>query len=155
MSPRLRKSVLILLLMLVASAFAYDQFVVRRRPIRIQAALMDFVNDTSHTYSEEEIFAIVDRPYETIFESRQKKIVKFSWRGLSPNSHDLFVVFRKFRGSTLISDVSLTEPSASKPFINLGDIANSDGTGDPAAEAPSGRAPKQTDQRPGGMFEGG
>ena len=155
MSPVLRKSILISLLMLVASAFAYDKFVVQRRPIRIQAELMDLVNDTSHTYSEEEIFAIVDRPSETIFESRQKKIVKFSWQGLSSSAHELFVVFRKFRGTTLISDVTLTEPSASKPFINPSDVANSDGTGERAAESPDGLVPKDTEQRPRGMVEGG
>lgn len=151
MSPVLRKSILIALLMLAATAFAYDQFVVKRRPIRIQAELMDLVNDTSHTYSEEEIFALVDRPFEVVFESRQKKIVKFSWPGLSSSAHNLFVVFRKFRGTMLISDVSLTEPSASKPFINPSDIADSAG-----AEVPDGLVPKPSDQKPrGGMMEGG
>jgi hypothetical protein len=156
MSAVVRKSILISLLMLAASAFAYDQLVVKRKPIRIQAELMDLVNDTSHTYTEEEILAMVDRPGETIYESRQKKIIKFQWQGLSSSAHELFIVFRKFRGTTLISDVSLSEPSASKPFITSSDVANSDGVEDPGVAVPNGIVPPPSNQRPrGGLVEGG
>ena len=141
MSAGLRKTILATLLLSVATVFAYDRLVVKRQPIRIQAELMDLVNDMSHTYNEDEILGLVGRPCDTIFESKQKKIVKFSWHGLTSNSYDLFVVFRKFRGSTLISDVSLTEPSAFKPFLVPESPARTERSDSKEAEVRDGEIP--------------
>lgn len=137
MTTGLRKAVLIALLMIIAAAFAYDQLVVKRRTVRIQAELMDLVNDTSHTYSEDEILRLVGEPYQTVYESRQKKIVKFSWRGVGWRTHDLFVVFRRLRGDMLISDVSLIQPEVSKPFIDPRGNASSNDSVTQIVELPS------------------
>jgi hypothetical protein len=117
MSAVWRKTILVVLLVVVASAFAYETLVVRRRAVRIQHELMELVNDTSHTYTEDEITQLVGEPNETIFESNRKKIIKYSWRGLTGKSYDVFVAYRNFRGVNMISDVSMKEPSSTKPFI--------------------------------------
>jgi hypothetical protein len=132
MSGFVRKSLLVAALMLVASVYCYEKFVIQRRVVRLQEELRQLVDDMAHTYSEETVASLINEPYEVIYDSKQRRILKFSWRGLTWKSYDLYVVFRKFRGSTLITEASLVEPSPTKPLIDRDEHVESAAT-DPEA----------------------
>lgn len=155
MAARVRKTILVLILMLVAGAFAYERLVVQRQPVQIQAELMDFVNDTSHNYTESEVLELVNRPYETVYDSDKKKIVKYTWQGLSWNKYNLFVVFRRFANKSILSDVSMSEPSPTKPFIDPRDERQGN-TAEENPQKPDGDVPQPAQQsRSRGLVEGG
>lgn len=156
MSATIRKLILVVLLLLVASAYAYERFVVQRQPVKIQAELMDWVNDASQNYTESEVVKLVNRPHETIYETEQKKIVKYTWQGFSWNKYHLFVVFRRFGDKFLLSDASMSEPSPTKPFIDPSQIATTEDESD-SPQRPDGDVPTPARESPsrGGLIEGG
>jgi hypothetical protein len=157
MAATIRKWILVVLLLLVASAYAYERFVVQRQPVKFQAELMDWVNDASQNYTEKEVLTLLNRPHETIFESedKNKKIVKYTWQGFSWNKYHLYVVFRKFGDNLLLSDASMSEPSPTKPFIDPSQIATTeDESGEP--EKRDGDVPTPArDSGSRGLIEGG
>lgn len=113
----LRKSVSIGILLLVATAFFYDRFVIKRQRDRIQAELIELANDMSHTYSAEQIDKLIGRMGVVASESKYQKTVKYSWRGFSWNSYDIFVQFRKIRDATIMVAASSVEQSPFTPMI--------------------------------------
>ncbi len=117
MNTNVRKGLLIAVLVIIASAFFYDRFVIKRQRDRILANLMEFADDMSQTYTEKDIQELIGFDGRVTSESQYQKTVQYSWRGLSWRAHELFVQFRKLRQTTILAEVSLEKRDPFSPLI--------------------------------------
>ncbi len=154
MNPKVRKGIAIAVLVIVASAFFYDRFVVMRQRDRIHAELMDLAEDMSSSYSAEQIATLIGRPGEIVSESKYQKTVKYRWRGFSWNPHDLYVQFRKRGETTVFTTVSSEKSEPFSPMIERWQAEAAKESEDAAAQ-PVGIDAENQSRRGGGLIEGG
>ncbi len=117
MNTNVRKGLLIAVLVIIASAFFYDRFVIKRQRDRILANLKELADDMLQTYTEKVMLDLMGFAGNVTCESLYQKCVKYSWRGLSWRAHELFVQFRKLGQTTILAEVSSENRDPFSPLI--------------------------------------
>lgn len=140
MNPKVRQTVLVVILLIVGGAFAYDRFVAKGKQVRMMEDLAA-LSDTGDSHTEEKIKKLFASDGEVVTKGDTVKWVKYSVRRPTLfQTYDVYVKYKQSKDGFVMIDKRDVPPDSDEDLgaqTETGGVVNFEG--DPNAK----KGPKQ------------